>query len=253
MDERQRQAWRAMALGPVWQRRHDLPVSGSVNTDAIGTVADAPSPDEVESTPALPTWTSLRQAVDACASCPRATSRTRPVFGSGSSQAPWMVVGEQPDEADDAAGEPFSGAAGQLLEQMLGAIGASRGRDVFITQSVKCRAGDDRPPLPDELDACSGHLRHQISLIRPALILALGHAAARSLLDVETPYCDPRDLRDLRGRTHVWRGGELEIPVVVTHDPADLLRHPQDKAQAWADLRLARRSLDEAAQPASSE
>ena len=255
MDERQRQAWRALALGPVWQRRHDLPVSGSMNTDvlgvigviaAVGAIADEARPGEVTPTLTVPTWTSLRQAVDACANCPRAASRTGPVFGSGASQAIWMVVGDQPDDGDEAAGEPCSGAAGQLLDQMLGAVGASRGRDVFVTQSLKCRAPDDRPPRSDELDACSSHLRHQIGLIRPALILALGHAPARSLLDVRTPY------RDLRGQVHVWRGGELRIPVVVTHDPADLLRHPQDKAQAWADLRLARRCVDEAAQPQTS-
>jgi uracil-DNA glycosylase len=248
MDERQRQAWRALGLGPVWQRRHDLlAVSGSMDTDALGAVADAASPGDVESTPAPPTWASLRQAVDSCANCPRAASRTRPVFGSGPAQATWMIVGDQPDERDDAAGEPFSGAAGQLLEQMLGAIGVSRARDVFITQSVKCRSDDDRAVRPDELDACSGHLRHQIGLIRPALILALGDAAARSVLAVETPC------RDLRGQAHVWRVRELRIPVVVTHDPADLLRHPEDKAQAWADLRLARRSVSEASQPETSD
>jgi len=247
MDERQRQAWRALTLGPVWQRRHDLSVGGSTTAPAIGAISDEGRPHEVESTPALPTWTRLREAVDACARCPRAASRTRPVFGSGSLQATWMVIGEQPGEADDAAGEPCSGAAGQLLEQMLGAIGLSRGRDVFITQSVKCRSVDDRAVRPDELDACSGHLRHQIGLIRPALILALGDAAARSVLAVETPC------RDLRGQAHVWRGRELRIPVVVTHDPADLLRHPEDKAQAWADLRLARRSVSEASQPETSD
>jgi DNA polymerase len=253
MDERQRQAWRALALGPVWQRRQDLPVSGSMNTDVIGAIAadgaiaDEARPGEVTSTLTVPTWASLRQAVDACANCTRAASRTGPVFGSGASHATWMVVGDQPDDGDEAAGEPCGGAAGQLLDQMLAAVGASRGRDVFVTQSLKCRAPDDRPPRSDELDACSSHLSHQISLIRPALILALGQAPVRSLLNVQTPY------RDLRGQAHVWRGGELRIPVVVTHDPADLLRHPQDKAQAWADLRLARRCVDEAAQSQTSD
>jgi DNA polymerase len=246
MDERQRQAWRALTLGPVWQRRHDLSVGGSTTALAIGAISDEGQPHEVESTPALLTWTRLREAVDACARCPRAASRTRPVFGSGSLQATWMVIGEQPGEADDAAGEPCSGAAGQLLEQMLGAIGLSRGRDVFITQSVKCRAFDDRAARPEERDACSAHLRHQIGLLRPALILALGHAAARSLLEIETPG------RELRDQVHVWRDGELRIPVVVTHDPADLLRHPQDKAQAWADLQLARRSAEPMALPDQS-
>ena len=250
MDERQRAAWRALALGPVWQRRHDLPVSASTTTELTEPVADDAGPGQVASPaalpPALPTWMSLRQAVDACAGCGRAASRTVPVFGSGSEQAAWMVVGHQPDDGDDAAGEPYSGASGQLLDQMLGAIGASRARDVFLTQSLKCRAPDDRSPQPEELAACSGHLSHQIGLLRPALILALGHSAARSLLDIESSN---RDLGDLRGRAHVWRSGELRIPVVVTHDPAHLLGHPQDKAQTWADLRLARRSLDEAVQP----
>ena len=179
MDERQRAAWRALALGPVWQRRPDLPVSAST-TGLIGVVANDARPGQIASAPvpapapapALPTWAGLRQAVEACAGCQRAVSRTVAVFGSGSDQAAWMVVGHQPDSDDDAAGEPYSGAAGQLLERMLEAIGVSRARDVFITQSVKCRAPDDRSPQTGELAACSGHLRHQIGLLRPALILA---------------------------------------------------------------------------------
>jgi DNA polymerase len=160
------------------------------------------------------------------------------VFGSGPHEAVWMVVADQPDASDDASGEPCSGVSGQLLEQMLNAIGVSRGRDVFITQALKCRAADDRRPQHDETAVCSGHLRHQIELLRPSLILALGSSAAHSVLSVGTPD------RDLRGRVHVWQGGALQIPVVVTHDLMALLRHPQGKAQAWSDLRLARRTLD---------
>ena len=219
MDKRQRHAWHALSLGPVWEPRQAVP-------------ANAP-PVTVS-----PTWPGLRQAIAECTGCSRSLSRTAAVFGSGQQEAVWMVVTDQPDAADDASGEPCSGASGQLLEQMLNAVGASRSRDVFMTQSLKCRAADDRRPGADEIALCSGHLRHQIELLRPSLILALGNSAAQSLLAVGAPD------HDLRGRVHVWHGGELQIPVVVMQDLHELLQRPQDKAQAWSDLRLARRTID---------
>jgi len=227
MDKRQRHAWHALSLGPVWEPRQAVPA----NTPPV---------------PASPTWPSLRQAIAECTGCPRSLSRTAAVFGSGQQEAVWMVVTDQPDAADDASGEPCSGAAGQLLERMLNAVGASRGRDVFITQSLKCRADDDRKPGPDEIALCSGHLRHQIELIRPSLILALGNSAAHSLLAVAAPD------RDLRGRVHAWHSGELQIPVVVMQDLHELLQRPQDKARAWSDLRLARRTVDSLASSSQS-
>ena len=236
MDRRQRQAWRALSLGPVWERRQEGPANPPAGIDVIEAVEA-----KVSSAGASPGWAGLQRTIADCNACPRSLSRSAPVFGSGPQESVWMVVADQPDAADDASGEPCSGAAGQLLEQMLNAIGASRARDVFITQSLKCRAADDRRPQPDEVAQCAGHLRHQIELVRPALILALGNAAAQSLLGVGTPD------RDLRGRVHVWQRGALQIPVVVTLDPLELLRRPQEKAQAWSDLRLARRTIDSGA------
>jgi len=234
MDKRQRQAWRALLLGPVWEPRQAATASAPAVIDAIEAVAFA-----VPSAGPSPTWTSLRQAIAECTGCPRSLSRSAPVFGSGQPEAVWMVIADQPDAADDVSGEPCSGASGQLLEQMLSAIGVSRGHDeVFITQAMKCRAADDRSPEHHEIALCSGHLRHQIELLRPSLILALGSSAAQAVLAVGIPD------RDLRGRVHAWQGGAVQIPVVVTHDLPALLQRPQIKAQAWSDLRLARRTLD---------
>jgi DNA polymerase len=241
MDKRQRQAWRALSLGPVWEPRRMVPADASTVMGVIEAIeVTAPSAS------ASPPWPNLRQVVAECTGCPRSLSRSAPVFGSGQQEAVWMVVADQPDVTDDASGEPCSGVSGQLLEQMLNAIGVSRGRDVFITQAVKCRAADDRRPQHDEIAVCSGHLRHQIELLRPSLILALGSSAAHAVLSFGTPD------RDLRGRVHVWQGGALQIPVVVTHDLPALLRHPQGKAQAWSDLRLARRTLDSQASSGQS-
>jgi DNA polymerase len=241
MDKRQRQAWRALSLGPVWEPRWAVPAHAPTVIDVIEAVEVT-----VPSVGASSTWPSLRQAVAACTGCPRSLSRSAPVFGSGQQKAVWMVVADQPDATDDASGEPCSGVSGQLLEQMLNAIGVSRGSDVFITQAVKCRAADDRRPQQDEIARCRGHLRDQIELLRPSLILALGSSAANAVLSVGAPD------RDLRGRVHVWPGSTLQIPVVVTHDLLALLRHPQGKAQAWADLRLARRTLDSLASAGQS-
>ena len=236
MDKRQREAWRALSLGPVWERRQGGAANPPTDIDVI-----EPVDVTVSLAGASPSWPGLQRAIAGCTACPRSLSRSAPVFGSGHQESVWMVVADQPDAADDASGKPCSGAAGQLLEQMLNAVGASRARDVFITQSLKCRAADDRRPQPDEVALCAGHLRHQIELVRPSLILALGNAAAQSLLEVGTAD------RDLRGRVHVWQRGSLQIPVVVTLDPLELLQRPQEKAQAWSDLRLARRTIDSAA------
>jgi len=177
----------------------------------------------------LPSWAELESAVAHCTRCALAEKRQHTVFGVGSRNARWMIVGEAPGAQEDRLGEPFVGRAGKLLDAMLAALGTRR-EDVFITNIVKCRPPGNRDPKPDEAEACRGYLLAQTEHIGPGLILALGRVAAQQLLGVETP------VGKLRGRIHEGPGG---CPLVVTYHPAYLLRTPTAKRQAWADLQLA--------------
>ena len=179
-------------------------------------------------------WPQLRAAVEGCRACRLCEGRTQTVFGTGSIQAQWMVVGEAPGEQEDRLGEPFVGKSGQLLDAMLRAIQLTRGeapasQQVFIANTVKCRPPGNRNPQPDELAQCEPFLIRQIALLQPRLILAMGRFAVQSLLRSDEP------VGRLRGRVHHYQG----VPLIVTYHPAYLLRNPEDKARAWEDLCLA--------------
>jgi uracil-DNA glycosylase len=179
-------------------------------------------------------WPALRAAVAGCQACALSQSRRQIVFGTGHLQAHWMIVGEAPGEQEDRQGEPFVGVAGQLLDNMLHALGLTRDeappeRQVFIANTLKCRPPNNRNPDPAETAQCAPFLERQIALVQPRLILAMGRFAAQALLASTEP------LGKLRGRIHQYRG----VPVVVTYHPAYLLRTPADKARAWEDLCLA--------------
>ena len=183
-------------------------------------------------------WQPLREHVAACRACRLCEGRTQTVFGVGNERAHCMIVGEAPGENEDLQGEPFVGAAGQLLDRMLHAIGLTRGaaepaQQVYIANTLKCRPPRNRNPEPDELALCAAYLRRQIDLVQPRLLLAMGRFAVQTLLDSSEP------IGKLRGRVHRWH----ERPVVVTYHPAYLLRNPADKARAWADLCLAAEQL----------
>ena len=241
--------------------RSPLPPSARGDRDAVPVGVDAGSPqppsrrgegaaEAAPSSPAARTgaavrrddaaiakldWPALREAVAACTACKLCERRTNTVFGVGHEQAHWMVVGEAPGEQEDLRGEPFVGKAGQLLDNMLAALGLTRQeappeRQVFIANTLKCRPPGNRNPEPDELARCEPFLMRQVALVRPRIILAMGRFAVQSLLRSDEP------VGRLRGRVHRWQG----VPLVVTYHPAYLLRNPEDKARAWEDLCRAR-------------
>jgi DNA polymerase len=144
-----------------------------------------------------------------------------------------MLIGEAPGAEEDARGEPFVGQAGRLLDNMLASLGMNRRENVYIANVLKCRPPGNRTPEPLEVEACRPYLERQVALIRPRLILALGKSAASLLLGTDA------SIASLRGRVHRFR----DVPLVVTYHPAYLLRSLQDKAKAWEDLLLARRTL----------
>jgi len=179
-------------------------------------------------------WAELREAVAACRACALCESRQQTVFGVGHAQAHWMIVGEAPGEQEDREGQPFVGASGQLLDNMLRALGLTREdgppeHQVFIANTLKCRPPKNRNPVAAEMAQCAPFLERQIALVRPRVILAMGRFAAQALLASDEP------LGKLRGQVHRYR----EVPVVVTYHPAYLLRTLADKARAWDDLCLA--------------
>jgi DNA polymerase len=173
-------------------------------------------------------WHVLQQQVAACTQCGLAASRTQTVFGVGNRHASWMLIGEAPGQHEDLQGEPFVGNAGQLLNEMLRAIGLSR-EEVYIANVVKCRPPQNRNPLAEEAEACHSFLQRQIALVQPKIILAVGLVAAHNLLNCT------KSMRGLRGICH-----QLDnTPLIFIPHPAYLLRNLTEKAKAWEDLQFA--------------
>ena len=216
-------------------------------------------------------WPALQEAVNACQACALCSARKTPILGSGhalpavavesatasvtstvTQAVRWMVVGDSPSQEDDQQGQPFTGPEGQLLDNMLMAVGvrrqtaegvpevpgveaktsasaASAAQPVaYLTHAVKCRPVG-RNPDPTELASCAAYLSRQVALVQPHIILAMGRFAIQSLLGSTEP------MGKLRGRVHDYQG----VPVVVTFPPDALLRNAPEKAKAWEDLVLA--------------
>jgi DNA polymerase len=170
----------------------------------------------------------IQDEIGDCTRCPLAyAGRRKIVFGDGSPTARLMFVGEGPGADEDVQGIPFVGKAGQLLNNMITAMGLARS-DVYIANIVKCRPPNNRVPEPIEANTCSQFLLRQIDVVRPEVIVALGATAAMYLLGVK------QSLSSLRGHWHACRGAKL----AVTYHPAFLLRDPRQKAEAWKDLQM---------------
>lgn len=185
---------------------------------------------------ALMDWATLQQTVANCRACALCEGRKNTVFGVGPSvPGQWLIVGEMPSEQEDLSGEPFVGPAGQLLDNMLKAVGLSREAGAHITNVIKCRPPSNRNPEPQEMAQCEPYLQRQIELLQPKIIIAMGRLAAQNLLAASVSEVQTIPLGKLRGQVHRYQG----IPVVVTYHPTYLLRNLPDKAKAWEDLCLA--------------
>lgn len=175
----------------------------------------------------------IRQEIGDCTRCPLAyAGRHKIVFADGDPNARLMFVGEGPGADEDAQGLPFVGKAGQLLNNMINAMGLKR-EQVYIANIVKCRPPSNRVPEPVEANTCSQFLLRQIDVVQPQIIVALGSTAATYLLGVK------QSLAGLRGRWHSCRGAKL----AVTYHPAFLLRDPRQKGEAWKDLQMVMKEM----------
>lgn len=188
------------------------------------------------------TLEALAEAVAAFQGCPlRGMGARQAVFGRGDPQAPLLVIGEGPGADEDAAGQPFVGRAGKLLDKMLAAAGLTD--RVFITNTVFWRPPGNRTPTPDEQAVCAPFVERAFAILRPKAVLLLGAAAARSVLRTD------EGILRIRGQWREWRlaEGDVSAPVLATLHPAFLLRQPQAKRQAWADLLALAARLEETA------
>ena len=215
------------AIGSINEIQENGPIPPRKPIQAPPPVATATAPED-----RVAALQMIREDIGECTRCALHKGRNKLVFADGDANARLMFVGEGPGADEDAQGLPFVGRAGQLLNNMIAAMGLKR-EEVYIANVVKCRPPQNRTPEPDEANTCSQFLFRQIDVVRPEVIVALGATAATYLLGQRQP------LAGLRGRVHSFRGAKL----IVTYHPAFLLRDPRQKKEAWADLQIAMREL----------
>lgn len=177
---------------------------------------------------------SFEEEICECQKCSLGSTRSKFVFGVGDPDASLLLVGEAPGAEEDKKGEPFVGRAGKLLDKILAAIDRSREKDVYICNVLKCRPPNNRDPLRSEVEQCEPYLLHQIRLINPTLIVALGRVAGQTLLNVD------KSLKSLRNTFHDYNG----TPLMVTYHPAALLRNQDLKRPAWEDFKVIKEFLE---------
>ncbi len=232
IDEQSRlQYLQAMGID-VWETRfpQGSDVRETTQTVPDATVVNAGDFDEDN----MERWAELERQVAACDRCQLCETRTQTVFGSGNRKADWMLIGEAPGQSEDLEGKPFVGKAGQLLTEMIRALGLSR-EQVFIANVLKCRPPGNRDPRADEVTACADYLERQIAFVQPKIILAVGRIAAQNLLKTDAP------LAKLRSVVHRLDN----IPLIVIYHPAYLLRSPLEKRKAWDDLQFAIKTFED--------
>ena len=175
----------------------------------------------------------LEQQIKSCTRCALCESRKNTVMGKGDLQAKLMFVGEAPGEQEDLMGKPFVGAAGQLLDTYLDAVGIARD-EVYICNILKCRPPHNRDPLPEEEDACMEYLRAQVRLIRPKIIVCLGRIAAKRLIDPE--------FRITASHGKWYDKGAFRMMAV--YHPSALLRDPAKREDMLRDLLVIKKEYD---------
>ena len=230
------------------ETREEMPARKSA---AVAKVPDetllhvlTPNPEQAVTDP-VAALKLIREDLGDCTRCElHKQGRKQIVFGVGNPRAELMFIGEGPGADEDTQGEPFVGRAGQLLNNMIKAMGIRR-EDVYIANVVKCRPPGNRTPERDECETCSPFLMRQIAVVKPKVVVALGAVAAKNLLAINAPMSELRgrfyDFTPAGARTSdpAWQGTKL----AVTYHPAFLLRDPRQKGEAWKDLQMVMKFL----------
>jgi DNA polymerase len=232
----------AVALPPVRQATPAVPAVAKPD-------AAAPSLGRLPEGVSRMDWPSLKAAAAECRACGLCEQRQQSVFAEGmpteAQGTDWLVIGDAPNDAENASGKPFSGPEADLLDAMLLAMGLHRPNStaaketVVLVNALKCKPPAQRNPHADELAQCRHFLNRQIELLQPRVILALGRLASIAVLHDSLPDVGAVPLGKLRGKVHHAHGR----PVIVSYHPAYLMRTPSDKAKAWSDLVLAMQQL----------
>lgn len=178
-------------------------------------------------------WEELQQQCAVCQNCALCKTRTNVVFGVGNRQARIMFIGEAPGEQEDLKGEPFVGAAGKLLDDMLSIIDLDR-ENCYIANIVKCRPPNNRDPFDEERTACIDYVRKQTMLVNPQVIVCLGSVAAKAIIDPE--YRITKSHGQWVDRNDVW--------ITAIYHPSALLRDPSKRPATFDDLLRIRNRLD---------
>ena len=209
------------------------------NTVNAATIGDVTSPTaSASAAPVHLRLAELEREVATCEKCPAlAASRTQTVFGTGASTAELCFFGEAPGADEDRRGEPFVGAAGQLLTDIIQKGMKLRREDVYILNVLKCRPPGNRNPEEGEIANCQPYYQRQLEIIQPKFICCLGGYAARTLLDTDL------SVGRLRGSMHDYQGQAFRAKVLVTYHPAYLLRREEEKSKTWADVKLLMREM----------
>jgi uracil-DNA glycosylase len=188
-------------------------------------------------------WDALADTAAACQACGLCAGRKNATLQPAPAACDWMVVGDPPEQDEDAAATAFVDSPGLLLDNMLKAVGVRRGGEgaqgAYACNVVKCRPPQGQIPQAVDLAQCAQYLQREIALVQPKVILAMGRFATQVLLAEHGPLAT-QPLGKLRGTVYQYQG----IPVIVSYHPKVLLRASADKAKAWADLCLAMDTLD---------
>lgn len=203
----------------------------SLPTAAVTASAALPAEGSLAATmpqpPFAPVLGAFQAQIQGCLACGLGPKRKKFVFGEGPENARLVILGDAPGVDEDESGKPFSGNSGKLLDRILAAMGSSRQR-AYLCHVVKCRTAPDQAPSAEELAACAGYLEHQLGLLKPTVICALGDQAAQALLGGNEA------MAKRRGKFGTWKG----IPVMPSYHPSALLRDEALKRPAWEDMKL---------------
>ena len=227
--------YRELGIYDFYRREVSTQLEGAieeVTSERLQALNAAPSLNENEMSPEQ-SLRAIREDIGDCTRCVlHKQGRKQIVFGVGNPRADIMFVGEAPGADEDIQGEPFVGRAGQLLNNMISAMGIRR-EDVYIANIIKCRPPGNRTPEREECDTCSPFLMRQIEVVKPKILVALGAVAAKTLLGVNDAMVN------LRGRIYDFKSTKL----AVTYHPAYLLRDPRQKKETWKDLQMVMKYL----------